>query len=47
VDEAAKKTVTAAKMIQTEESAKKTMDIVNDASSHIIEKASDEDVAGL
>jgi len=29
------------------EDAKKTMDIVYDASSHIIEKASDEDVAGL
>ena len=47
VDEAAKKTVNAAKMMETEEGAKKTMDIVNDASSHIIEKASDEDVAGL
>ena len=34
-------------MMETVEGAKKTMDIVNDTSSYIIQKASDEDVTGL
>ena len=37
----------AAKAMETVDAAKKTMDIVNDASSHILEKASEEEVAGL
>jgi len=47
IDEAAKKTVDVAKMMENADGAKKTMDVVNDASSHVIEIASDEDVAVL
>ena len=34
-------------MKKTVDAAEKTMGIVNDATSHVTEKASDEDVAGL
>ena len=47
VDDAAKKTVDAAKVMDTVDAAKKTIGIVDDTTSHVIEKASDEDVAGL
>ena len=47
VDDAAKKTVDAAKVMDTVDAAKNTIGIIDDATSRVIEKASDEDVAGL
>jgi len=44
VDEAAKKTVDAAKIMDSVDAAKKTIGVVNDATSNVVEKASDEDV---
>ena len=35
------------KVVDSVDAAKKTMGIVNDATSHVIEKASNEDMAGL
>ena len=47
IDDAAKKTVDAAKVVDSVDAAEKTMGIVNDVTSSVIKKASDEDVAGL
>jgi len=44
VDEAAKKTVDVAKIMDSVDAAKKTIGVVNDATSNVIEKASDEDI---
>ena len=47
VDDAAKKTMDAAKVMDSVDVAKKTIGIVDGATSHVIEKASEEDVAGF